>query len=121
MDFWRYTPTVSPYWLILCLLTGLVALPIIYFTCKIKKTQFDWKLFGGFIFLTYVGGFFVVGVLFMGIGSNVIMLLGIFPDEAFDLDKNAVFWNTYFFVVYGLWYLFSLIIVCKEAAKGQNK
>ncbi len=117
MNFWQEEPIVSSDWLIFCLLTGLVALPIIYFTCKIKKTEFSWKLFGGFIFLTYVIGFFVVLVLFVGVGSIVIKLLGVLPDESFNLDKNAIFWNTYFFIGYGLWYLFSLIIVCWEASK----
>ena len=60
-------------------------------------------------------------VLFIGIGSNVIKLLGILPDEAFDLNKNAVFWNTYFLIAYGLWYLLSLIVICKWVAKGQTK
>lgn len=121
MNFWQEEPIVSSDWLVLCLLTGLVALPIIYFTCKIKRTEFNWKLFGGFIFLTYVGGFFVVMILFIGIGSNIIKLLDILPDDKFNLDENTVFWNTYFFIGYGLWYLFSLIIVCRWAVKGQNK
>ena len=99
----------------------MVALPIIYFTCKIKRTEFNWKLFGGFIFLTYVGGFFVVMVLFIGIGSNIIKLLGILPDERFDLNKNAAFWNIYFFTCYGLWYLFSLVVICRWTMKGGSK
>jgi hypothetical protein len=118
MNFWREGNSDSTNWLIFCLITGVVALPIIYSICKIKRTEFDWKLFGGFIFITYVGGFFVVMVLFIGIGSNIIKLLGILPDERFDLNKNTTFWNIYFFTCYGLWYLFSLGVICRWATKG---
>ncbi len=72
-----------------------------------------WYAFGGFLFLTYVIGYFVVGVLLLGIGSNFMKIFNIIPKEYFNLNEHGDFWNKYYLVGYGLWYLFSLIVVCK--------
>jgi hypothetical protein len=114
--FWKDEPLVGPDWFIFCIITGLVALPIIYFSC-LKKEDF-WKMFGGFILLTYVLGYFIVIILFIGIGSNIIKLAGILPEEYFDLNKHADFWDKYFFITYGLWYATALFAMCKWARKA---
>ncbi len=113
--FWKEYPIVGPEWFVFCVLTSLVAIPIIYFSCA-RKDDF-WKMFGGFFFLTYVVGYFVVLVVFLGIGSNIIKLLGILPAEYFDLNKHADFWDRFIFVGYGIWYLFSLMLIYKMGRK----
>ncbi len=114
-EFWKEYPIVGPEWLIICVLTCLVATPIIYFSCA-RKDDF-WKMFGGFLFLNYVIGFFVVLIVFLGIGSNVIKILGILPEEYFDLNQHGDFWNKYTFLGYGIWYLFSLLLIYKMGRK----
>jgi len=114
--FWKEYPIAGPEWLIFCLLSSLVAIPIIYFSCSKKEDV--WKLLGGFIFLTYVIGYFVVLVLIIGIGSNLIKIFSILPAEYFDLDKHANFWAKFFFIGYGIWYLLSLLLVCKIGKKN---
>ena len=75
-------------------------------------------MFGGFFFLTYVIGYFVVLFVFLGIGSNIIRLLGILPGEYFDLNKHGAFWDTFFFAGYGIWYLLSLVLIYKMGSKS---
>lgn len=113
--FWKEYPIAGPEWLVLCVLTSLAAIPIIYFSCA-RKNDF-WKMFGGFLFLTYVIGYFVVHFMFLGIGSNIMRLLGILSGEYFDLDKHGTFWDTFFFAGYGIWYLLSLVLICKMGGK----
>ena len=110
-SFWKEYPIVGPEWLIFCLLTSLVAIPIIYFSCS-KKEDF-WKMFGGFFFLTYVIGYFVVLVFFFGIGSNLIKIMGLLPNDYFVLNKHGAFWDTFLFASYSLWFIFSLILIYK--------
>lgn len=113
--FWKEYPIVGPEWIVFCLITSLIAIPIIYFSCA-KKEDF-WKIFGGFFFLTYVIGYFVVLVLFLGIGSNLIKIFGILPEEYFDLNKHGDFWDKFLFSGYGIWYLLSLIWIYKMGKK----
>lgn len=116
--FWKEYPIIGPEWLVFCLLTTLVAIPIIYFSYP--KKEYVWKMFGGFFFLTYVIGYFIVPVLFIGIGSTIIKILGILPAGYFDLNKHSDFWNKFLFIGYGLWYLFSLALVCKWGRKIED-
>lgn len=109
--FWNYDSTVSPEWFFFCLGASLLALPVLRFFCADKK--FFLKLFGGFLFLLYFGGYFIVLILFVGIGSNLIKLSGILPESYFDLNKHAAFWDLYIFIGFSVWYITSLIIACK--------
>ena len=113
--FWKEYPIVGPEWLIFTILTSLAAIPIIYFSC-INKDYF-WKLFGGFFFLTYVIGYFVVVFLLFGIGSNFIKLFGLLPEEHFNLNEYGDFWDKLFFAGYGLWYLICLVLIYKMGRK----
>ena len=74
-------------------------------------------MFGGFFFLTYVIGYFVVLVVIVGTGSNIIRLLGILPEEYFDLNKHGDFWDRFLFAGYGIWYLVSLVLIYKMGSK----
>ena len=114
--FWKEYPIVGPEWLVFCALTSLVAIPIIYFSCA-RKDDF-WKMFGGLFFFTYVLGYFVVLVVFLGIGSNIIRFVGILPGEYFDLNKHGDLWNRFLFAGYGIWYLVSLLLICKMGSKN---
>jgi len=114
-SFWKEYPIVGSEWLVVCLISSLIALPVIYFSCSKKENT--WKLFGAFLFLTYVIGYFVVLIFFIGVGSNIIKIIGIFPVEYFDLNEYGNFWDKFFLVGYGLWYLFSLVLVCRWGRK----
>ena len=75
-------------------------------------------LFGGFIFLLYVGGFFVfAAIAFLNLMVSVVLKLL----DVYDAGKSGAFLNIFFIIAYWLWYLFSLITVCRWAAKGQDK
>lgn len=109
--FWHEAPPASPEWFLICLVTSVLALPIIRFYCVNK--QYFWKLYLGFFFLIFVGGFFFVLIIFLGIGSNIIKIFGVLPKEYFNLNQHASFWNIYLFSGFTLWYLLSLIYICK--------
>jgi hypothetical protein len=115
--FLHESPSVGPFWLVLCLIAGILALPIIRFFCRNKQNF--WNLFMGFLFLLYVGGFFFVILVFLAIGSNVISILGILPKEYFSLDKHPLFWNAYFASGFCLWYLVCLVMTCKWARQKE--
>lgn len=75
--FWKEYPIVGPEWLFVCVLSSLLAIPIFYLF-GVREANI-WKVFGGFLFLNYVIGYFIVLVVFFGIGSNIIKLFDILP------------------------------------------
>ena len=109
-QFWNEYPIVGFEWFLLVILSSIVSMPIIYIFIK-EKNDF-WKYYGGFIFLIYGLGYFIILVLFIGIGSNILKLFSIVPDEYFNFDKHTDFWDKYFYISYTIWYLISLIFIC---------
>ncbi|MBD3337768.1 MAG: hypothetical protein GF353_01580 [Candidatus Lokiarchaeota archaeon] len=116
--FWKDSPVVGSEWLIFCLATSALAIPIIYFSC-VHKDEF-WKLFGGFVFLNYVIGYFVVIVIFLGIGSNLLQITNILSKEYFNLDRYGSFWDKYLLCGYVIWYLLSLVFTIKMGRQGDS-
>jgi len=87
--FWYKELPVGTEWFFICLAASILAIPIIRVFC-VNKEDFR-KLYGGLLFLLYVGGFFVVLVLLFRIGGNVIKILGLLPEEYNDVDRHMPF------------------------------
>jgi len=113
-----FNEIATPAWSIVCLLSTAIAVLI---TRLVTGKKDFLTAIMTFIFFLYVGGFFFVLVLCLGIVPNILLVTGLVPRDAFNLNAAGSGWAYYLLCCYLVWYVLSLAFALRPFKGNDTK